>query len=234
MVRIAAVEDTAQEADRLKQLLADYFAAAGESFTLDVFPSPVQFLSSYRENYDIIFMDIDLPDMDGMTAAHRLREVDQEVILIFVTRMAQYAIGGYEVNAMDYLLKPLTGDFLAAKMDRALARLRDSGEFLLITSHGGARRVLLREILYIEVQGHTLSYHTGIDVLHGSGSLTELESSLKGKGFLRCSKCYLVNSRHIGNVYGYDLHLDNGEILQISRLRKTAFMTDLAQMIGKR
>lgn len=234
MVRIAAVEDTAEEAGRLRELLAGYFAGIGEAFTLDVFSSPVDFLSSYRQNYDIIFMDIDLPDMDGMTAAHRLREVDQEVILIFVTRMAQYAIGGYEVNAMDYLLKPLSADFLAAKMDRALARLRDSEEVLLITSHGGARRVLLREILYIEVQGHTLGYHTGTGVLHGSGALTELESSLKGKGFLRCSKCYLVNARHIGTVHGYDLHLDNGETLQISRLRKTAFMTDLAQMIGKR
>lgn len=234
MVKIAIVEDTPEESSHLQTLLKRSFGRRALNYTIDLYTKPLLFLSDYHYDYDIIFMDIDLPGMDGMSAAHRLREIDQQVILIFVTRMAQFAIKGYEVNAMDYLIKPLELPVLERKIDRALTLLKDSAEVILVTSQNGAKRLPLREILYIEVQSHTLLFHTDTEVVHGSGTLSEMETQLEEKGFLRCNKCYLVNSRHISTVQGYTLTLDNKEQLQISRLRKAAFMTALAQLIGKR
>ena len=234
MVKIAIVEDTPEESSHLQTLLQHSFGRRALNFIIDVYTKPLLFLSDYHYDYDIIFMDIDLPGLDGMSAAQRLREIDQQVILIFVTRMAQYAVKGYEVNAMDYLIKPVEAPVLERKIDRALGLLKDSAEVILVTSQNGAKRLPLRDILYIEVQGHTLLFHTDSEVVHGSGTLSETETQLADKGFLRCNKCYLVNTHHISTVQAYTLTLDNGESLQISRLRKAAFMTQLAQLIGKR
>ena len=193
----------------------------------------MDFLDGYRTVYDVVFMDIEMPGIDGMEAAHRLRRLDQKVILVFVTNMASYAVKGYEVNATDYIVKPVYyGDF-ELKLKRILAGYQAASEAILVVRQGGYVRLLLRKIHYIEVQGHRLMYHTEDGIVEGSGTLLETEEKLKDKGFLRCNKCYLVNQRHIIGVNGYTLMLMGGEELQISRPRKKAFMSELAEAMGK-
>lgn len=232
MIRIASIEDTPEEAERLRALLERYFAERGGDFTLKTFDKPLPFLESYRPEYDIVFMDIELPQMNGMAVARKLRELDERCVLVFLTKMPQFAVKGYEVNALYYLVKPLDEKLFLAKMDDMLEAVERSDEAVLITSQGGAQRVLLRNISYIEVRSHTLYYHTVDGTLAATGALGDVEASLGPKGFLRCNKGYLVNVRYIAQVKGYDLMLETGEVLQISRLRKTAFMTELAEAVG--
>lgn len=232
MFKIAIVEDHAAAAEKLRSFLERYGEENEEHFDITVFPDALEFLHSYKRIYDMVFMDIELPFIDGMEAARRLRNVDQQVILIFVTNMARYAVKGYEVDALDYLVKPVHyGDF-ELKLRRALGRREAGQEAILVARQSGFLRLRLREIRYIEVRGHTLIFHTEAEQIKGSGTLLETEEKLKSRGFLRCNKCYLVNQRHIAAVQGYTLVMTGGEELQISRPRKKSFMSELAKAMG--
>lgn len=232
MLRIAIVEDNPKEQKQLQDQLQAYAHSRGETFEFSLFPEAAAFLEPYRAEYDMVFMDIELPGMDGMRAAHRLRELDQQVVLIFVTNMAQFAVNGYEVDALDYIVKPVRYGPLCAKLDRAVTRCKAALEAVTIPQPGGSKRLLLREILYIEVNGHKLTYHTERGVFEGSGTLQEMEDHLQSKGFLRCNKCYLVNQCQVRGLQGSDLFLANGETLQISRLRRKALLEKMAENIG--
>lgn len=232
MLRCAIVEDSPRELEHLKECLARYSAERDIPLETTAFGDAASFLEHYRADYDIVFMDIELPGINGMEAAHRLREIDRQVILIFVTNMAQFAVKGYEVDALDYIIKPAQYGPLSIKLDRAAQRWRAAAESVMVALPTGTQRLLLWEIYYIEVQGHKLTYHTEKGQLPGTGTLQDAEQRLHGKGFLRCNKCYLVNQKHIQTVTGSDVVLSNGEKLQISRLRKKEFMEELARSMG--
>lgn len=232
MLRVAIVEDAPRELALLQKHLQNYADERGLTFEFAAFGDATAFLDRYRANYDIVFMDIELPGMDGMEAAHRLRAMDRQVALIFVTNMAQFAVKGYEVDALDYIVKPVKYGSLRVKLDRAVARCRAAAEAITITQQSGTLRLLLRELLYIEVNGHRLTYHTEQGVFEGSGSLQEAEDKLRPKGFLRCNKCYLVNQRQVRGMQGNLLQLSNGETLQISRLRKKSLLEEMADSMG--
>ena len=232
MLRCAIVEDSPRELEHLKECLARYSAERDIPLETTAFGDAASFLEHYRADYDIVFMDIELPGINGMEAAHRLREIDQQVILIFVTNMAQFAVKGYEVDALDYIIKPAQYGPLSIKLDRAAQRWRAAAESVMVALPTGTQRLLLWEIYYIEVQGHKLTYHTEKGQLPGTGTLQDAEQRLHGKGFLRCNKCYLFNQKHIQTVTGSDVVLSNGEKLQISRLRKKEFMEELARSMG--
>ena len=232
MLRCAIVEDSPRELEHLKECLARYSAERDIPLETTVFGDAASFLEHYRADYDIVFMDIELPGINGMEAARRLREIDRQVILIFVTNMAQFAVKGYEVDALDYIIKPAQYGPLSIKLDRAAQRWRAAAESVMVALPTGTQRLLLWEIYYIEVQGHKLTYHTEKGQLPGTGTLQDAEQRLHGKGFLRCNKCYLVNQKHIQTVTGSDVVLSNGEKLQISRLRKQDFREELARSMG--
>lgn len=232
MFKIAIVEDNQTALEKLQGYLERYAQEHKENFDIAAFGDALDFLDSYRRIYDMVFMDIELPFINGMEAAQRLREIDQQVVLVFVTNMAQFAVKGYEVDALDYLVKPVHyGDF-ELKLHRAVSRLKEAQEAILVQRQSGMVRLKLQEIGYIEVRGHTLIFHTEAGEITGSGTLHDLESKLRNKGFLRCNKCYLVNQRHIAAVQGYTLVMTKGEELQISRPRKKAFMSELAETMG--
>ncbi len=232
MLKIAVIEDSQKFTETLKSFF-DKFSACGEPLDVVFFESAVPFLERYKPIYDVVFMDIMLPHMNGMDAAHRLRELDQSVVLIFVTNMAQFAVKGYEVNAADYIVKPLYYNDFALKFRRAVLRCKEAASTVLITQQSGKRRVLLREVIYIEVHGHQLSFKTEAGEFSSTGTISEMESSLKNKGFLRCNKCFLINQRHIAVIRNNTVVMSNGDELQISRPRKKQFMHDLTESIGK-
>ncbi len=232
MFKTAIVEDNSVDAGKLKDFLERFAAKSGEVFIITVFKDAADFLNGYKQIYDMVFMDIELPGINGMEAAHKLRAMDGKVTLIFVTNMARFAVKGYEVDAADYVVKPVHYGEFELKMKRIIRRHKEADESILVVRQSGYMRLLLREIRYIEVQGHTLMFHTETGMVNGGGTLSETEAKLAGRGFLRCNKCYLVNQRHIVAVEGYTLKMTGGEEVQISRPRKKAFMSELAESMG--
>ena len=232
MPKIAIVEDNKAAADKLKEFLDRFSQQETVSLHMDFFCEALSFLEHYKPIYDIVFMDIEMPYLDGMEAARRLRKLDQKVLLIFVTNMAQFAVKGYEVDALDYIVKPVQYLDFKQKLQRAVRRCRKDADAVLVAQQDRVSRILLRDIRYIEVRGHRLIYHTEHGEVDGGGTLRETEGKLRDKGFLRCNKCYLVNFRHIATVHGSSLIMTDGDELKISRPRKKDFMQELAECVG--
>lgn len=233
MVRnVAIVEDTQAEADNLREYFSRYSAEKGMEFKITHFPSAEQFLEKYNPVYDLVLMDIGLPGMGGMEAAGRLRELDDMVTLIFVTNMAQFAVRGYEVDAFDFVVKPVTYSNFALKLQRALNKLgtRKDTE-VVISISDGLYRVSSSQIKYIEISGHRMIYHTTNGTIKAYGNLKEIESILDGRMFVRCNSCYLINLNFVHAIRGFIVVVDTDE-LQISRPRKKAFVQAVNDYLG--
>lgn len=230
---IAIVEDDSGEAELLRSYFRRYSDENGqEEFEIRCFPSGNAFLDEYQPIYDLVLMDIDMPGINGMDTAGQLRELDRSVALIFVTNLARYAAKGYAVDAMDFMLKPVSYATFSVTVQRALLRCRyNHCPDLLITIPDGVYRISASRIKYIEVINHTLVYHTTEGKLISVGNLKDVESKLTRGQFVRCNRCYLVNLAFVRAVRGHTLVLDMDE-LQISRPRRTAVLEALNNYLG--
>lgn len=233
MIKIAMVEDNAKDAERFRAVLHDYQAEKGLETELTVFEKGNDFLSDFIGQYDIVFMDIELPDGNGLEISRELRKKDKHVILVFLTNLGQFAINGYEVDALDFMLKPVEKDIFSEKMKRILRHWKRNRKLNVnVVLAGGKKIIKSKNIIYVEVQKHDILYHTKDEVIVERGALKNVEEQLKNALFARPNYCFIVNLRHIVGVDKYDLLLDNGETLQISRNRKKDFMSEFSRYLG--
>ena len=151
-VNVAIVEDESEYARELQDYLRRYGREVGERFDITVYPDGEDIVDDYRSGmYDIILMDIEMKSMDGMTAAEHIRDVDGDVVIMFITNMAQYAIRGYRVDALDYVLKPISYFSFTQRLGKAMERMRRREEkYVIITSKTGTSRVPIPTIQWIE------------------------------------------------------------------------------------
>lgn len=228
MKNIAIVEDENEAAERLTSYIERYSEQNGQKYRIVRFNNAVDFLAEYRSVYSVVFMDIQMPGMDGMSAAVELRKTDKTVSIVFITNLIQYAQKGYEVDAVAYLLKPVNYYDFALKFRKALdVYAMNEEQDITINVSSGLCRVSTDKLMYVEIVRHKLLYHLVDDVLEVTGVLQKVENELKGYGFLRCNQCYLVNPKYIKSVKGFTVTVGNDE-LAISRPRKNAFMIELA------
>lgn len=234
MVNIAIVEDEMSAAKMLRHILDTYAKEHGQTFAIKHYGNAELFLTDAKRTHDIVFLDIELSGMTGMDAAFKLREADKHAIIIFVTNMAQYAVKGYEVDALYYIIKPISYQSVAYKLQKALALLSaNDGTQIVLQQPGGIVRLSTQNLMYVEIIGHKLLYHTDADTFTAYGSLTEAEKQLKDAGFFRCHNCYLVNAKYIAAVEGHAINLHDGTQIQISHPRKKQFMIDLMNWLGE-
>lgn len=233
MVRIVIVEDDEKQVAELRAYLRQYEAQRGIVFEVSDYPDGDEFLAQYQTTADIVLMDIQMQFMDGITAAERLRKIDPTVIIIFITNMPQYAIRGYAVDALDYVLKPVSYFAFAQRMDRALLRL-DAREkhYITLQIRGGMQKLELKQIYYVESQKHDLLFHTSVGEFLTRGTMKSAENSLGEYGFFRSNKCYLVNLDYVDSIRENEAVVA-GTPLVISRGRRNDFMTALARHVGR-
>ncbi len=232
MLRIAIVEDEELYVKQIGEYIERYGRENQMEISTIVFGDGAGIVKDYQNVYDIILFDIAMPQVDGMEAAGRIRELDEDVVIVFITNMPQYAVRGYEVGALDFMVKPIEYPLFSMRLSRAIGRARKrSDEQILLSFAGRVKRIGVRHIYYVEVQNKMLHYHTdeGEYVLRGTmqGALSELEKH----HFVRCNYWYVVNLLHVSEVKK-DMAVVAGEELVISRRNKTAFLAALTEYMG--
>lgn len=232
LLRVAVVEDDMSALTQIQGFLARYQAERGMPIKVFPFEDGSEILEGYRPVYDIIFLDIEMPRVDGMAAAETIRRTDQNVVIVFITNMAQYAIQGYSVGALDFVLKPVDYHTFCVKLDRAVRLVdRRAQAQIILALPGGAVRLDIRQIYYVEIQDRRLHYHTDQGLYTLRGSMKEAEAQLAGRHFVRCNYWYLVNLFHVTEVKK-DVAVVAGHELEISRRNRAAFLSALTNYVG--
>lgn len=236
MISIAIVDDSKDDATLLKGYVEQYAKEQGCDVHITVHTSAVNFLEYYKP-VDVVFMDIQMPYIDGMRASQKLRQIDEGVVLVFVTTMAQFAIRGYSVNALDFVVKPIDYKTVAMKMKRILRAVsRNTEETITFSYDNTMKRVPVSDIRYFESSGsHTVTvYCRDMEPLTVRQSLSSFEErlSLAPHLFIRSNHCFLVNPKYITRVENGVLWMGE-ESLQISRSKQKAFLEKFAQFVGQ-
>ncbi|MEY8331966.1 LytTR family DNA-binding domain-containing protein [Lachnospiraceae bacterium 47-T17] len=232
MYHIAIVEDEADFAGQLQTFLEQYQKEQSVSFRISVFGDGAEILEHYQPVYDLILLDIEMPKVNGMDAAAQIRACDAQVVLMFITNIASYAIHGYEVGALDFVIKPLTYCSFSMRLARALKHVRQTDrQQLLLPTADGVIKVSVQQIYYVEVQNRILHYHTDQGEFCVRGTMQRAEETLSPHGFVKCNHWYIVNLRHVSEVRGSMVVVGDFE-LEISRRNRTPFLKALADYVG--
>lgn len=232
MIRVAIVEDEAEIREQLTGYVQRYTRQYGTAFEVKTFADGLEILEDYRPAYDLILLDIEMKHLDGMETARRIRELDPEVMLVFITNMAQYAIKGYAVGALDYVLKPVPYFAFSQQLQKVEEQLRRrTRHYLAVPVEGGLRRLDTSRIYYIESEGHRVHFYTEEGDFAAPGALKALEEKLADRPFARCNSGYLVNLAQVQAVQQNTVEVGPYE-LQVSRPKRKSFLAALTDYIG--
>ncbi len=232
MYHIAVVEDEKICSVQVQQFLDQYQEENNVRFKVTVFEAATQILESYEPLYDMILMDIDMPGINGMDAADQIRQTDQDVVIVFITNIASFAIRGYEVGAMDFVVKPITYYNFSTRLARALKRSRSrEPRQIILTLADGVKKLEVGQIYYVEVQNRMLHYYTQESVFAVRGTMQSVQQMLEAYSFAKCNHWYMVNLRHVSEVKKNTVVVGEYE-LEISRRNRTPFLKALTEYVG--
>ncbi len=233
MINLAIVEDEDTYAAQLTEFVEKYQTESGNYFKITRFRDGDEIANGYRSQFDIILMDIEMKLMDGMTAAEEIRRLDQDVVIMFITNMTSYAIRGYQVDALDYVVKPVSYFAFSQKLDRAIGRIKKSSSNIIsIDMPTGVKKLDIDNIFYIESEGHNLNFYTSGGQFTIRAKLSDFEQQLSPYNFFRSNKGYLVNLKYVDGVEN-GACLIAGRQLLISRARKNDFMSALTDYMAQ-
>jgi DNA-binding LytR/AlgR family response regulator len=217
-ITIAIVDDEAAQTEFLSRLVAAWAGERSVDVRIHTFESALslKFALGDAGAFDILLLDVQMPGMDGMELARRLRERGDHAPIVFISGFAEWLPQGYDVDALNYLLKPVKQSQLFAVLDKAAARIAQEPCYVLLNVEGEMQRYEADSILYAEAFSHTIELHMPRETLTLRMSMKELETLL-GEGFLRCHRSYVVNVRHIASISRTEITLTSGAKLPLSR-----------------
>lgn len=234
MIRVCVVDDDPVSTQCLLRMIERYREESAEGISVTVLTDGAQLIDTYRSDVDILLLDIDMPGLDGFSAARVIRDIDKQVVIVFVTNLLHYAVRGYEVGALSYLVKPLKYFAFAQQLRRSIieVRRRGVGRVLALPIDTGLVRVPMDEVVFIET-GHRRSI---VHVMDGryevSRTLKQLEEDVAEGPFFRSNNCYVVNLDHVREVQRNLCLMTTGERLAVSRPRKRAFLEALTDHLA--
>lgn len=228
MIQIAVCDDVCQVCEALRQQIAVFCAKNGVSVQIHCYEDPV---ALYHETtrFDLVYLDIQMPCLDGMTLAKHIRSQNPDCILVFITVLKEYSLEAFAVEAMDYICKPVDPARLEHSLTRALGQIQKQNEMSIFvqTAHW-CKVIKLHEIYYCEVINRKIYLHTREGVLEYYGKLKEIEQQLDAR-FFKCHRSYLVNLDYLKAYEDGQITLEQGEQIPVSRLRHQELIEKMLQ-----
>ena len=216
LLRIGICDDQFEFSNTLRNLLQSYLSKNNTDAQIVIFTNTYELFQYNWYTFQILFLDVVMPNQDGIEAAMQIRKQNPDISIIFVSQFLDYATMGYQVKASAYLLKNQLNTVLINVMDSVLLEQKLHQEFLDIVIGGYTVPIPLQEISYIESQGRTVIFY-GQKEYRSYLRFSDVESTLSGKGFLRIHRCYIINMAHCVTIKNYTAILDNGQTLPCTR-----------------
>ncbi len=225
MFRIAVCEDEKAQREYLTDLMERWRGTSGEKVAVDTYISAEQFLfeTEEKDSYDLLLLDIQMGQMNGVELARKVREQDAKVSIVFLTGIKDYAIEGYEVGAVRYLLKPVKEAEFFALLDRICEEAKEQKEdYFLFQTAGATNRVPFSGILYAEAEGHYVCLKTSEKEWKWKENISARSEELEAKGFFLLRRGLYVNLAKVEQIGKTECVLENGEVLPVSKARYQA------------
>lgn len=226
MFKIAICDDEEYYRQYIKDLVSEFMQRHFIACEISTFALGSMFveLGIGMDAYDVVFLDINMKIVDGIEVAQKIREINDEVYIVFVTAYINYSLEGYKVNAIRYLLKNSTNfqDTITECLEAILDKIRYVIVKQKFDFNEGLKEISLERILYIESKLHKLEFHIMEDTLKTYTiyeTLNKIEKKLEGNNFVRIHQSFLINLKHVKKVTGYRTILSNGVALSIPKVR---------------
>mgnify|MGYP001580935939 CR=1 FL=1 len=219
MIKIAICEDEKDQQELLKEHIYQIFKELSIKYKLEIFNSGEELLENYSNDTDVILLDIQMGQINGMDTARKIRTLDNKVEIIFITSLIEYALDGYEVRAYRYLIKPVKYENLKENIINCIKEIDIKNKYIIVKEQGNLMKLDINEITYVEVQKETITIHTLNKVYKINGTMTNIEKEIDCSRFFRCHKSFLVNLEHVKSIKQYVLVLENSEEVPVSRYR---------------
>ncbi|WP_304341514.1 LytR/AlgR family response regulator transcription factor [Metaclostridioides mangenotii] len=219
MIKIAICEDEKKQQELLKTYINQIFEELSIKYKLEIFNSGEELLENYLKDTDILLLDIQMGIINGMDTARKIRTLDEDVEIIFITSLIEYALEGYEVRAYRYLIKPVKYDDLKEYIINCIKEVDIKNKYIMVKEQGSRIKIDIYEITYIEVQKENLTIHTLNQIYKIKGTISNIEKEINCSRFCRCHKSFLVNLEHVKSIKQYASILENSEEVPVSRYR---------------
>ena len=225
-LNLAICDDEQSQCEYLKFAVNLWAKENGHICDTKVFPSAEAFYFEYSENaaFDILLLDIEMGEMNGVELAKKIRSGNDRVQIVFITGFPDFISEGYEVSALHYLMKPVSGEKLGSVLDRAAANLAKSEKQLTVTFDRHTDYIPFSKIIYIEAQKQYIEIVTESETYRTKTSLSDTGKELD-EYFLKCHRSYIVDLRYVSRILSDHILLKNGVEIPISR--------GMAEKIGK-
>lgn len=220
---IAICDDLIEERIHLAKLIQAYCKKCALSPQIHLFSSGEELLEAFTQPglFQIIFLDIYMPGMSGVDTAKKIRAMDSSVFLLFTTTSQDHGMDSFQVQASDYLVKPIQAEGVAQAIDWCLEHMPKPLRQLAVLVEGEQRTFPLAVIQYIDVYGHQSRIHTNQELIVTRRGLDDLEAAIDSPDFLRCHRSYLVNMNYIQGMEGNDFRMSDGSLVPIGSTHTT-------------
>lgn len=221
-MRIAICDDQPTQVQLMKHYVDNWAKAKQIEAGCFGFSSAEEYLlNSEEQQFDLLFLDIQMGSMNGIELARSLRRHNERLAIVFVTGLREHVFEGFEVQALHYLVKPIKESDCHKCLDLALARLEEGHERMLLINHEGEMHKLpTGGIIYIEAMAHYVQFLTKDGTYRSKMNISNLEEELADAGFYRCHRSYLVNMKYVARIGQTDVILDDGQSIPVSRQKR--------------
>ena len=233
MLSIAVCDDEVIECCNMAKRIKEIMEEIKMPCIIRQFQSGGELLQTL-ESFDVVFLDIIMRELDGMKTAQIFRERASDKILIFVSSSREYVFEAYDVEAFQYLLKPVDDRKLKNVLQKAIVKTQSrSQEFIIVSRERQKKKLFLDDIYYFEIKGRIVDAHGPEGIFTYYEQIGELENKIRDKGFFRCHKSYLINLKYVDGYSRKEVVLENGEKIVIAKRRYDKFVQEMLKVMRK-